>query len=103
MNDIAKHFDTDKTRYDLHPVVALEAIADVWAYGAKKYDEYNWTKGMPWMKIYGSILRHVFSWAKGEELDVESRLPHLAHAGCDLLILLSYSLKGIGIDNRPRL
>lgn len=103
MTEVAKHFDEGKTRYDLHPVTALKAIADVWEYGSNKYDDYNWAKGMPWMKMVGSTLRHVNKWILGEDLDDESGLHHLAHAGCDIMILLTYALKGLGTDNRAKL
>ena len=35
--DEAKHFDAGKTRLDLLPVDALCQVADVLAYGEKKY------------------------------------------------------------------
>ena len=32
-------------------------------------------------------MRHLIAWRKGELIDPESKLPHLAHAGCNLIFL----------------
>ena len=45
------------------------------------------------------MLRHIFAWASGERVDAESGLSHLAHAGANVLFLLTYELKGIGNDD----
>jgi Domain of unknown function (DUF5664) len=68
----------------------LDSLARVGDYGAKKYDQWNYTKGMSWMKLLGSCSRHLISFIRGEDLDLESGLPHLAHLAFDALILLGY-------------
>jgi hypothetical protein len=93
--------DGGKIRTDLLPVEPLMEIAKVLTMGAKKYPERNWEDGMDWHRPYGAILRHLFAWWKGEDLD-ESGLSHLAHAGCEVLFLLEYHLKQKGNDNRPK-
>lgn len=93
--------DRFKTRVDLVPVVPLLSIADVFTYGARKYADRNWEKGFPYSRIYGALLRHVFAWWNGEEIDPESGMSHLAHAGCDLLMLMEYEARGTGEDDRP--
>lgn len=94
-------FDSEKNRVDLLPVDALEEISKVFTFGADKYGDRNWEKGMEWHRPYGALLRHLWAYWKGETYDPESRLPHLAHAGCNLLFLLSYQLRGKGVDDRP--
>jgi hypothetical protein len=52
----------------------------------------------PW--FFAALLRHLFAWWRGEELDPESGLSHLAHAGCCLMFLMEYRRNGWGTDDR---
>ncbi len=94
-------FDSEKIRVDLLPPDALEEISKVLTYGAAKYGDRNWELGMDWNRPYGALLRHLWAWWKGEDYDPESGIHHLAHAGCNILFLLSYMKRGVGKDNRP--
>lgn len=98
----ADHFDDGKVRVELVPYDALQEVAKAFGYGAKKYGDYNYLKGMPWLKLFGSTLRHLFKWSVGEDLDAESGESHLAHAGCDILMLIVYSQRKLGTDNRAK-
>lgn len=60
----------------------------------------NWALGMEWSRVYGAMLRHLNAWASGEDIDEESKLRHLAHASFGMMVLLAYSKRGIGIDDR---
>jgi hypothetical protein len=93
--------DSEKNRVDLLPFDALEEVAKVLTFGARKYADRNWEKGMGWMRIFGGVMRHTWAWCRGENTDPESGLPHLAHAACDVLFLLTYELRKIGTDDRP--
>lgn len=88
----ALRFDQGKTNWSLMPFEAVEEINKVLEFGAKKYAEWNFTKngGMNHSRILNSCLRHLFSYMRGEDLDRESGLSHLAHAGCNILFLLYY-------------
>jgi hypothetical protein len=79
--------DIGKPRMDLLEPDFLRDIASVMGYGASKYDDHNWKGGMPFGRIYGALQRHLNAYWSGEELDSESGLPHLAHAGCCLQFL----------------
>jgi Domain of unknown function (DUF5664) len=71
-----------------HPK-ALGKIAAVLDYGAKKYDRENWRKVPDLEPRYlKACLRHIFARVRGEKIDPESGLPHLAHAACSILFLL---------------
>jgi hypothetical protein len=96
-----KKFDDGKLPYDLLPGDAIEEIVKVLQFGAVKYGERNWEKGMRWNRPFSALMRHMWAWWKGEEKDPETGLSHLAHAGCCILFLLSYTLRGVGEDNRP--
>jgi len=96
-------YDNGKPRFDLIPPKALLKIADVFAYGASKYEARNWEKGTSWGRYYRACIGHLNAWWSKEELDNESNLMHLAHAGCCLLMLLAYSLSNVGVDDRSKL
>ena len=83
-----KH-DQGKARLDLLPPRSIEAVGHVLTHGATKYAPDNWRHVEGWRWRYAAAaLRHVFAWLRGERLDEESGLPHLAHATCCLLFLL---------------
>lgn len=85
-----KKFDQDKPRTELLSSAALMEIAKVLGFGAKKYDPWNWAKGINYGRIIGAVQRHVLAWKDGEDTDPESGLNHLAHAACGLMFLLDY-------------
>jgi hypothetical protein len=101
--DTTFHFDSGKAAVDQLPPRALMEVAKVFAYGAKKYGDLNWARHASewkWRQLIGSCLRHIMAWMWREDLDPESGLPHLAHAGCNILMLMELILHGKGIDNR---
>ncbi len=98
----ANHFDDGKIQFQwLLAMPGLAEVAKVGMYGAKKYGQNNWRGGSDFMRYIGSILRHVTQFLSGENNDVESGLPHLAHAAYNCLIILSWQITGKGTDDRP--
>ena len=91
-----------KRRLDLLDMEAMEGTADVLTVGVKKYAERNWEKGMPWSKVIASLLRHVFAFWKGEDVDPESGLPHVDHIACNAMFLQAYYRRNKSDDDRPR-
>lgn len=92
MKTSAVKFDDGKVDWSLVPFEALEGMAQVLEFGAKKYDRWNWTTGggFKWTRILGSCLRHIFAFMRGEDNDPESGLSHISHAQCNLLFLAYY-------------
>lgn len=70
-------------------------------FGAKKYAEWNWAKGMSWQTIIGCALRHAKAVLEGELLDVESGQTHLGHFLCNLVFLDHYVRVYREGDDRP--
>lgn len=106
MADKPWHKDGGKPRVDLMPPLPLFQVGHVLAFGLKKYGARNWedyAAKWSWGDLLGSTLRHVFAWMAGEDLDPESKLPHLAHALCDLMMLLQLVLCATGQDDRTKL
>lgn len=103
MSEGAKRLDTDKPRTDLLDPVALNGIAAVLAFGAKKYAAHNWRKGMNWGRCIASLLRHTFAFMNGEDLDSESGLPHVDHIACNAMFLCRYFRDNKSLDDRFKL
>lgn len=88
-----RKFDTGKPEYGLLPPFALEEIVKVLTAGAQKYDRDNWRRVPEGNRRYfDAAQRHIWAWKRGEKLDPETGLPHLAHASCCLLFLLEPEL-----------
>lgn len=94
-------YDTGKCPIHLVPPAYIRAAAWVFGYGAKKYEPWNWARGMPWTKVYDCLQRHLLAWYEGEENDKESGLPHLWHAACNIAILIQYANTFKQGDDRP--
>jgi hypothetical protein len=94
--------DQDKLRYDLIPPELLEEVARVLTYGAVKYSERNWEKGMAWHRPFGALMRHMWAWWRGENVDPETGFSHLAHAACCIAFLITYERRRIGTDDRHK-
>jgi hypothetical protein len=94
-------FDGDKDPWHLAPWDAFRGIVKVLAFGAGKYAPRNWEKGMAWSRCFSALQRHLTKWWEGEDLDPETGYSHLWHAGCCIVFLIAYEIRGIGTDDRP--
>lgn len=93
--------DTGKDPWRLFPWDAARGIIKVLAFGAGKYSERNWETGMDWSRPFDACIRHLTAWWEGEKADPETGYSHLWHAGCCILFLIAYEIRGVGKDNRP--
>ena len=93
--------DTDKDPWDLLPWDAVRAVVRVLNFGARKYGPRNWERGMKWSRCFSALMRHMTAWWEGEHKDPETGMSHLWHAGCCILFLIAYEIRGIGEDDRP--
>jgi hypothetical protein len=84
--------DQDKIPLDLLDPLALEGLAKVLQFGAKKYASHNWRGGISWSRLVAALLRHTFAILRGELTDPESGLPHIDHVGC-CWMFLSWHMK----------
>lgn len=95
-------FDGDKLRMDLIPPEAVEALAQVLTFGAKKYADRNWEKGIKWGRVFGAAMRHLWAWWRGDSLDKETGYSHLWHALTCIAFLLTYEARKMEtFDDRP--
>lgn len=86
--------DSDKARWDLLPLESVSPVVDVLTYGAAKYAPDNWRHVSDWRpRYFAAAMRHLTAWFMGQKIDPESGHPHLAHAMCCLLFLMSLDAK----------
>ncbi len=55
---------------------------------------------MAYSRLIGALLRHIFAFMLGENIDGESKKKHLAHAGCCLLMLMEMDRHHPNLDDR---
>jgi len=90
-----------KIRMSLNPIEALRAIAEVLTEGATRYKPWNWlTDPAPYSVYLDALYRHLDAWAVRDDDDARTGFSHLAHAGANLMILLTLSIRGLGEDDR---
>lgn len=96
-------YDNEKMRYDLLPPEAIEGAVAVFTMGAGKYGERNWEKGLKYGRIFAALMRHMWAWWRGEDIDPESGLSHLHHAACNVMMLQSFSANNrTDLDDRVK-
>jgi len=93
-------YDYGKPRYDLISAHGLHQLIEVYTQGCQKYDDHNWRKGMKWGRIFGAMMRHAWAFWRGESIDEDSGLHHLAHAAWGCLTLMEYEKTHPEFDDR---
>ena len=94
--------DDGKIPCELLSPIALLGTAEVLKFGSKKYAPNNWRKGLAWMRIMGALFRHSFAFMMGEDLDPETKLPHVDHMGCEIMFLQELYRTRKDLDDRYR-
>jgi transcription elongation factor Elf1 len=98
--------DNDKeARYDLVPSEPFRKLAVHYGRGAKKYEERNWEKGIPFMRMYASLMRHTQAWVSGEDIDQDETMQnpeHLVAALWNIVGLIELSQTHPELDDRPK-
>ena len=84
---LGDRFNEGKPRWSLVPQSALIPMVRVLEFGAKKYGDYNWVKGLSIRETCESLKRHLDAFMEGEDDDPESKLSHIGHIQCNALFL----------------
>lgn len=94
MSDNGKKYDQGKPQLSLLDYGFLEGIAKIREYGVEKYnDPESWKHVPDALKRYkDAMLRHLFAFLDGKELDEESGLRHWDHFKCNVMFI-DYFLK----------
>lgn len=76
--------DSGKPRMTLIPVEFMIGLGKALTFGAKKYDDHNFRKGIQLSRLLDAAERHLKLESVGVETDRDSGLPHWAHAAASL-------------------
>ncbi len=87
----ALRYNEWKPEWTLVDFDSLEPMVHVLEFGAKKYARENWKKPMDRKKILDSLMRHLVRLMADEELDSESKLPHIGHILCNAMFYSYHS------------
>lgn len=88
----------DKLRWDLLPMEEIEDIVRVYHAGAKKYGPNTWQNLDNGFERYRSAAaRHIMAYLKGERMDKETNVHHLAAAAWNVITMLWYDKHGKGL------
>lgn len=98
MSEKGIKFDGEKPDFSLIPPFALEELAKLLSFGAKKYAPNNWQKVKPKSRYFAAMARHmnqylqaVLSNDKAAEYDAESGVHHLTCVACNAMFLMEHS------------
>ena len=87
---------TDKLKFSLltHDLAEqVKEVVKVLTHGAKKYSPRGWQKlDNPIRRYTDALYRHLNKWHQGETHDPETGCHHLAHAVCNLMFMMYFSM-----------
>ena len=88
----------------LLPPNALIETAKAMGHGAAKYGAWNFIEATVCASTYiGALGRHWAAYARSEDIDPDSGLPHLALIAANCFVLLTAQQQGTLRDDRPKL
>lgn len=99
---LADRHNIGKERWALVDYEALKPMVHVLAFGAKKYSDDNWRKGLKTKEVCESLLRHITAYLSGQDNDQESGLPEVGHILCNAMFLSHMHLFRLDMDTRVK-
>lgn len=100
--NLGLRFNKGKLRLDLIPGTTTRALGRVLTFGAQKYDDRNWEKGLPWSDTIASLKRHLLAIEEGSDYDEESGLLHIEHVLTNAAFLNHFYQTFPEGDDRPK-
>lgn len=100
--DLADRFNDGKLQWSMVDFKSLEDMVRVMEFGAKKYGRNNWKKGLKTTEIVDSMLRHIYAYLDGEDVDPESGINHTGHIMCNAMFLSHMHLFRKDMDTRGK-
>jgi hypothetical protein len=109
-------FNKNKLRYDLVEPRAHRDMVKVLTYGAGKYFDRNWERGLSWTSVIASLKRHLAAIEEGEDYDFDPNCEgcksgycekhsgelHIANLACNAHFLNAYYYTFPQGDDRPK-
>ena len=74
-------------------ITATSGYDAVFAHRKKKYDAWNWYKGIPYSKCLAALERHLYLLKAGQDFDYETGLHNGAAIRCCAAMLITYTLE----------
>lgn len=93
-------YDMGKPDLSLCPRVALEAMAEAFMVGERKYGRYNYLKGFEVHRLVAAAMRHLVAFNEGENIDSEYGTQHLGHALASIAMILDMEKNGTMKETR---
>jgi hypothetical protein len=82
---VGLRFNEGKPRWSLVHFNSMLPMVRVLEFGAQKYDDHNWKKGLVPKEILESMMRHTADLMDGITHDKETGLPHIGHIQCNAM------------------
>lgn len=92
--------NSGKLKWSLVSMRSLAPMVRVLMFGAQKYEDHNWKKGLKYTEICESLQRHLNSFMEGKDNDSESKLSHVGHILCNAMFLSYMTLFRKDMDDR---
>lgn len=84
------------------PASVLAELGVAMTEGALKYQPYNYREAGVRMSVYyDALLRHMFAFWEGEDIDPDSGVSHVTKAIATLVVLRDAMMQGMCTDDRP--
>jgi hypothetical protein len=93
-------FDEGKPQIDLIPAELLFVLGEIMGKGSLKHGARNWEQGGRWGGFFAPAMRHAWKFWMNRDRDQQLHTYHLGMAIFNLMVLLVYSMRGIGDDDR---
>ena len=87
ITDAGSRYNTGKLKWSYIHWPSMEELVKVMEHGATKYGPNNWKKGLYITEVSESLLRHLFAFLEGEDIDEESGESHWGHILCNAMFL----------------
>jgi hypothetical protein len=97
---VGTKFDNGKPRVTLIPSEATLEMAKAFTYGANKYADHNFKKGIKYSRLADAAFRHLLAFVDGEDIDPESKNSHLGHALASIAMLTYMHANKPEMDDR---
>ena len=85
-----------KPRPELISPFFIERLAKALAIGAKKYDDDNWSKGIPMRRCLASLERHIMKFKMGKTDE-----DHLAAVACNIMFMIHFDEVRPDLNDMP--
>jgi len=95
-------YDNGKAPIHMIPEEAILGMAQAFGYGAKKYDRFNYRKGIELTRLNDSLMRHMLAFSQGIDKDEESGLSHLYHAAANVAMMIYMHENKPEMDDRDK-